>query len=222
MLIVIIPSYEAESGLSQLLPQLAGERVIVSDGGSVEGSLLCAAKAGASLACGAKGRGAQLRLGAHLAALSGDAQDWYLFLHADSSLPDGWRAVVARAMTQRDPRYFRFKAEATGWRAVLMNRMVGLRCWALRLPYGDQGLLVSRALYEQVGGYGAMPLFEDVDIVGRLKHAANLRPLPASLSTDVSQHWENGVWRRGLRNLRLLWRYKRGASVEELRQAYRQ
>lgn len=221
MLIIIIPTYQAETGLAQLLPQLSAARVIISDGGSTDGTLQCAAYAGTSLAVGASGRGAQLKLGAKLAVLSGAAEDWFLFLHADSQLPDDWQRVVDDAMQQGDPRYFRFKADARGWRAGIMNRMVALRCWALGLPYGDQGLLISRSLYLQVGGHAKMALFEDVELVERVRGAARLRPLPAALTTDVSKHWQDGLWRRGVRNLGLLWRYKRGATVAELLSAYK-
>jgi glycosyltransferase involved in cell wall biosynthesis len=220
VLSVIIPTFQAEPGLLRLLPQLQGQRVIVSDGGSTDGTLICAVRAGAVLAVGARGRGAQLKLGAKLAALSGDADDWYLFLHADSQLPDGWRDVVRDAMQQDAPRYFRFKADASGLKSLFMNRMVALRCWALGLPYGDQGLLISRALYEQVGGHAKMALFEDVELIERLRKVAAVRPLPVALTTDVSQHWQDGLWRRSLRNLGLLWRYKRGATVSELLKAY--
>lgn len=206
----------------RLLPQMPGERVIVSDGGSADSTLDCAARAGAVLALGASGRGAQLKLGAKLAVLSGGSGDWFLFLHADSQLPDDWRDVVQIAMTQERPRYFQFKADASGLKPFLMNQMVALRCWALGLPYGDQGLLISRALYEQVGGHAKMALFEDVDLVERLKRITKLRPLPAALTTDVSKHWRDGLWRRGTRNLGLLWRYKRGATVSDLLKAYSQ
>lgn len=220
MLIIIIPTYQAEQSLSRLLPQLQGERVIVSDGGSTDGTLTRVARADANLAIGATGRGAQLRLGAKLAELSGDADDWFLFLHADSQLPEGWQGAVDEAVRQGDPRYFRFKADARGLRAGFMNQMVALRCWALGLPYGDQGLLISRALYEQVGGHAKMALFEDVELVERLKKVARLRRLPVALTTDVSKHWQDGLWRRGVSNLGLLWRYKRGATVPELLKAY--
>lgn len=220
MLTIIIPTFQAEQGLRRLLPQLNDARVIVSDGGSEDGTLKFAVSTGASLAVGARGRGAQLKLGAKLAVLSGDPSDWFLFLHADSQLPDNWRDVVSTATAQTDPRYFRFKADASGLKPLFMNQMVALRCWALGLPYGDQGLLISRALYEQVGGHAKMALFEDVDLVERLKNVASLRPLPAALTTDVSKHWRDGLWRRGVRNLGLLWRYKRGATVSELLKAY--
>lgn len=221
MLIIIIPTYQAEAALERLLPQLAGHAVIVSDGGSTDATLKVAAKQGARLACGAKGRGAQLRLGAHLARRAGEEADWFLFLHADSQMSDGWEDVVESAMKTPHPRYFRFKADATGLFARVMNRMVALRCWALGLPYGDQGLLISRQLYEGVGGYSEMPLFEDVEMVERLKKTSSLKPLSHPLITDVSRHKRQGLWKRGLSNLRLLWRYKSGADVETLLREYR-
>lgn len=220
MLVVIIPTYCAEAGLKRLLPQLADVRTIVADGGSDDGTLKVVLKADGSLALGAKGRGSQLRLGARLAALSGEADDWFLFLHADSVLPDDWRNVVERAMSERNPRYFRFRADKPGLKARLMDNLVALRCWALGLPYGDQGLLVSRNLYERAGGYAPMSLFEDVELVDRLRKLARLRPLPIALTTDVSKHWRDGLWRRGTRNLKLLWRYRRGADVARLLQDY--
>lgn len=221
MLIIIIPTFQAEPGLVRLMSQLDDVRVVVSDGGSSDGTIFAALRGGAVIAQGASGRGAQLKLGAKLAALSGDADDWYLFLHADSQLPDNWQAVVNAATTQGDPRYFRFRADATGPRAMVMNGMVALRCWAWGLPYGDQGLLISRTLYASVGGHKKMALFEDVDLVERIKKVASLRPLPLALTTDVSKYWRDGLWRRGCRNLGLLRQYKRGASVAALLVAYK-
>ncbi|MGB3455249.1 MAG: hypothetical protein WBG08_12035 [Litorimonas sp.] len=220
-LFIVVPTYDAAAPLRGLLSQLAGERVIVSDGGSGDGTRCLAVAGGAVLAVGAKGRGGQLRLGAKHAILMGGSDDWFLFVHADSTLPEGWRAAVDRAIAEGDPRYFRFHADATGVAARFMDAMVGLRCRALGLPYGDQGLLISRALYQQLGGYADMVLFEDVDMVERVRRVARLRPLPVAMTTDVSRHRRDGLWRRGLRNLRLLWRYKRGADLDALLKAYR-
>lgn len=221
MLIIIIPTFEAESHLASLLKACQPDRTIVADGGSQDATLSIAIENGAVTTLGSKGRGPQLRLGAHLATLSSSPDDWFLFLHADSQLPDNWRSIVEAAMDEGDPCYFRFRAAQAGWRARFMDQMVALRCWALGLPYGDQGLLISRALYEEVGGYAPIPLFEDVDMVERIKKSARLRALPAALTTDVSAHWRDGLWRRGLRNLRLLWRYKRGTDIEALLDEYR-
>lgn len=217
---IIIPTRNAANSLPDLLkdiPSADGLRVIVADGGSTDGTLRVAARFGAILATGACGRGPQLALGAHLAVLSGEADDWFLFLHADSRLPRDWWRIVQRAMQNPYPRYFRFKANARGVRARLMEALVNFRAAGWGLPYGDQGLLIRRADYERIGGYKPMALFEDVDIVQRLD---NLRPLPLALTTDVSAYERDGYWARGRRNLALLKRFRHGESVDTLHSDY--
>lgn len=222
MLIVVIPTFNAAEPLSQLLEQLDGVRTIVSDGGSDDDTLQVALRHRATLSVGRSGRGAQLALGAKLAKLSGSPDDWFLFLHADSILPENWRAVIVPAIRHGNPRYFRFKASGSDFTSWWIDRMVALRCWAWKLPYGDQGLLISRTLYESLGGYSDMPLFEDVEIIDRINRKANLKPLPAALKTDISKHRRDGLWRRGLRNLGLLRRYRKGMSADALLERYSQ
>jgi hypothetical protein len=87
------------------------------------------------------------------------------------------------------------------------------------LPYGDQGLFLSRALYEAVGGYRAMPLMEDVDLVRRLGRA-RLAPLPARAITSAERWRRDGWWRRSARNLLTLSLYACGVSPERLARFY--
>ena len=148
-----------------MLRQLTGkvDRIIVSDCGSADDTIACAVKYGAIVAAGAKGRGQQLALGADWAA---DA-DWLLFVHADNSLPDNWRDIVVRHI-QRHPQsagYFRYRANGKGIWPRIMEFGVLMRCQWWGLPYGDQGLLISRKAYEAVGGYPKQSLFEDVAII---------------------------------------------------------
>ena len=63
---------------------------------------------------------------------------------------------------------FRFALDDEGVRPRLLEQLVALRCAALRLPYGDQGLLIPKRLYDAVGGYRPLALMEDVDLVRRL------------------------------------------------------
>jgi len=224
MLAVIIPTLNAERCLPSLLPELQDVRLVISDGGSTDNTLKLALDSKAVIARGAPGRGAQMARGAELASAD-DGVSGYLFLHADCTLLDGWQAIVEKALQKSNTAwYFSYQPEGSGWSVTWLRFIVWLRGWAWNLPYGDQGLLISREMYEALGGYDrSKPLFEDVDIVDRIKTQFGrraLRKLPMALRTDISDHTKQGVWARGWRNYRLLRAYRSGAPVEDLLRRY--
>ena len=88
----------------------------------------------------------------------------------------------------------------------LVEGLVGLRCFLLALPYGDQGLLISRKLYDELGGFRAIPLMEDVDLVGRLKRR-QLVALKSRAVTSAQRYQAEGYFSRGVRNLGLMLLY---------------
>jgi hypothetical protein len=71
------------------------------------------------------------------------------------------------------------------------------------LPYGDQGLLISKRLYNNIGGFKPISLMEDVDIVRRLgrRRIAFLR---SEATTSASRYRSESYLRRTLRNLACL------------------
>jgi hypothetical protein len=89
----------------------------------------------------------------------------------------------------------------------------------LALPYGDQGLLISRALYDQIGGYRPLPLMEDVDLVRRLGRR-RLAVLPADAVTSAARWRRDGWARRSARNLACLALHRLGMSEERVRKLY--
>src|SRR5688500_7261546 len=97
MLSLVIPAFDAAAGLggtlASLAPELAGGEVVVADGGSADATVAIAVGAGARVVQAPHGRGSQLRAGAEAAR-----GDWLLFLHADTKLAPGWRAVAERFM----------------------------------------------------------------------------------------------------------------------------
>lgn len=228
MLGIIIPTRNAADHLPDLLATLgnAPVRIVVSDGGSTDKTLNIALPADAVLAVGNMSRGGQLARGADLCGADGRISH-YLFLHADCLLPKDWADAVQIAMGhEKTAWYFRFDpAGVRGVKRAWLCFIVGLRCWAWKLPYGDQGLLMSRSLYEAMGGYRTdYPLFEDVDMAERIVKShgrGGLKPLPLAMKTDVSAHIQDGIWRRGWRNYKLLRAYKSGVSVTDLLRRYK-
>lgn len=224
---IVIPVLNDKAALSALLTSIkpSGAPIVVSDGISSDGSLEVAIGNGVRLIVGCPGRGTQLRRGAR-AANAGD-RDWYLFLHADSQLPPGWLDICRAHMTiHSGAAYFRFKIANTGaprMQVFLFELGVMLRNLIFALPYGDQGLLISKTLYDEVGGYIGQPLFEDVAIVRSIKTKKGrraLRRLPAALLTNPARHLRDGFWRRSWRNIMLLHAYYRDVPMADLVRRY--
>lgn len=217
MLSVVIPALNAGAVLTECIASLAGaDEIVVVDGGSMDDTVAVAAEAGAAIVHAPRGRGAQLHAGA--AAARGD---WLLFLHADTKLGRGWRDAVAQHVASHGDgaACFRFQLDDRVWQARVLERAVLLRVRWLRLPYGDQGLLISRALYEAVGGFRALPLMEDVDLMRRLG-PRRLRMLDVAAVTSA-ERWRQGGWlRRSARNFACLALYTVGVSPERIARLY--
>jgi rSAM/selenodomain-associated transferase 2 len=192
--------------------------LIVADGGSSDGTAAHARAAGARVIAAPRGRGSQLAAGA--AAATGD---WLLFLHADCRLEPGWEAVVGTFLAAPKARsragYFDFALDDEAPAARRLERIVAWRCRGLALPYGDQGLLIARTLYEAVGGFRPLPLMEDVDLVRRLGRR-RLARIGARCISSARRYRRDGYLRRPLRNLLCLSLYFAGLPVERIVRLY--
>jgi rSAM/selenodomain-associated transferase 2 len=220
---VVIPTLDEAASLSSTLAALAGapaiREVIVADGGSADATAAVAVASGAWVVTAARGRGTQLAAGA--GAASGA---WLLFLHADCRPLPGWQSAVGRfvaapAATNRAG-YFDLVLDDQSGAARRLEHLVAWRCRILALPYGDQGLLISRRLYDAVGGFAPLPLMEDVDIVRRLGRR-RLARIGARCSASARNYRRGGYWRRPVRNLACLALYFGGVPPERILRLYR-
>ena len=217
---VVIPTLDAGPELPGCLAALmegvgAGliREVVVSDGGSRDATLSLAREAGAVVVEGPPGRGGQLRRG--VAVSRGP---WLLILHADTRLDPGWsEAVRAHIGAGGEAAWFRlaFRAEGLAPRLVASWANLRSRCG---LPYGDQGLVIPRALHDEVGGYEDIALMEDVSLARRLR--GRMRGLPVVARTGAARYRAQGWARRGARNLLTLARYFAGADPARLARGY--
>jgi rSAM/selenodomain-associated transferase 2 len=202
-LTIVVPALDAARTLGATLDacaEAAGAEVLVVDGGSRDATREVARRRGARVLESMPGRGRQLALGAGAAR-----GDWLLFLHADTRPTPGWIAAARAFMAEGAERaaYFAFALDDPSPEARRLERQVAWRCRALALPYGDQGLLIARALYEAVGGFRPLPLMEDVDFVRRLGRR-RLAALPVRAVTSA-ERWRREGWRlRSARNLACL------------------
>jgi len=218
---IIIPTLNAAPSLATTLAQLRAanaDEIVVADGGSIDKTTGIAVAAGARVIDAPRGRGTQLAAGAAVASGS-----WLLFLHGDCRLQDGWAAAIAVFMRQpwadSHAGYFDFALDDPDPAARRLERIVAWRCRVLALPYGDQGLLISRNLYQAIGGYAPLPVMEDVDVARRLGRR-RLARIGVGCVTSAARYRRDGYWRRPLRNLLCLSLYFAGVPPERIVRIY--
>lgn len=218
-LTVIIPTLDAARHLSGCLDAFgATEAIIVADGGSSDATAEIAARHGATFAPCPCGRGPQLIAGAAIAST-----EWLLFVHADTVLDPGWRTEVATFTANPANReraaVFVFALDDASKPARRLQAMVRWRSRALALPYGDQGILIHRELYDSLGGYRPWAMMEDVDMIRRIGRR-RLAQLNTRAVTSADRWRREGWTRRSARNIGCLALYYLGLPPRHIQKLY--
>ncbi len=225
MISVVIPTLNAAAHLPRALaPLVQGmahgliKQVIIADGGSTDETLEIAEAAGCEIVVSEPGRAKQLRAGVELARAN-----WLLFLNPDTALNAGWVSEAERFMSQPQARKraaaFRLAFHDTSPGARHVVFWARLRARVMKLPYGDQGMLISRLLYDALGGYPDIPLMEDVELARRIG-PKRLTILETEAVSMAEKYRREGYGKRAWRNLTLMTRYLLGADPVELAKAY--
>jgi rSAM/selenodomain-associated transferase 2 len=197
---IIIPTLDEAEVVVALLQQLQslrarGHEVILADGGSKDDTVALAEPLADRVLVTAAGRARQMNAGA---AVANGQMLW--FVHADSRIPERADECILKSA---DPVWGRFNVHLSGDRMLLrvVERLMNLRSRITGIATGDQGIFVSRALFERIGGYADLPLMEDIDLSKRLKREQTPVCLHNTLTTS-SRRWEQkGI----VRTILLMW-----------------
>jgi rSAM/selenodomain-associated transferase 2 len=203
-LTIIVPVLDEAAIIVAALRGLAplrarGAEIIVADGYSRDGTAQLVKPFADRVITVPRGRGAAMNAGAALG--TGNA---LLFLHADTTLPDGADLLIDAALARRS--WGRFDLRIAGCHPFLavVARMINWRSRLTGIATGDQAIFVTRKAFEAVGGFPDLPLMEDIAISRRLKRLC--RPYCiATPAVTSGRRWEhNGV----LRTILLMWRLR--------------
>ena len=217
---VVIPVLGDAVELDALLEQLTAqgpEQVIVVSGSADAGVAAVCARHGCEHMETAANRGAQLDAGARRATAR---VLW--FVHADADVPRDALAVIGAAVRGgAESGCFRFAFQGPpAWHKRLLAELVALRIRCGGMVYGDQGIFARGDVYFELGGFPAWPLFEEVQLVRRLRARGTFRVLPRSLAV-ATRRWERDGWlRRALHNRWLALRFALGSRPDVLAARY--
>lgn len=181
---IIIPTLNEARSINATLDAVMSidgrVEVIVVDSGSLDGTVEIVRGRGVRLITSERGRGAQMHAGA--CAAGGNAL-W--FLHADTQPSADCAERIVEAL--RDPEMvagnFSVRFDGTR-RAARFLTWLYPRLRRLGLCYGDSAIFVRREAYSQVGGFQPFPIFEDLDLVRRLRKRGRVAHLPTIVTTS--------------------------------------
>ncbi|MCK7595106.1 glycosyl transferase family 2 [Pseudomarimonas salicorniae] len=215
-LCVVVPVGPGDVAWRRLLPQLEAlpetAEIIFSgvdgDPGAPAAQALPGLERCLCLA-GPAGRAAQQNRGA-----AAGRNGWLWFLHADSRLHPRALARIATLPDRPALAYFDLAFD-DGPRGMPINRLGAfIRSRWLRMPFGDQGLLLPRRQFEALGGFDeTVGPGEDHALVWKARRAGlPLHPLGVPLYTSARRYAEHGWLRTTARHLRMTFEQARRFS----------
>ena len=200
---IIIPVRNEAANIGRLLCALQayrdrGHEVIVVDGGSVDDTVIIAKSLADTVLQTTAGRSKQMNAGSDQA--KGEVL-W--FLHADSELPEQADELIITAVTTGTFTWGRFDVRLSGRKILLrvVEKMMNLRSRLTGVATGDQGIFISRKLFDQVGGYPDQLLIEDIALCKELKKYQSPVSLRETMVTSSRRWEENGI----IRTILLMW-----------------
>ena len=220
---VIVPALNEADGIEDMLQALQDMRVrgieiIVADGGSSDNTVAICAPLADRVIIADTGRARQMQAGA---ALARGSVLW--FLHADSRAPRDADLSIATALASGNRHWGRFDVRFphAGLLLEVVATLMSLRSRLTGIATGDQGIFVTRELFEHVNGYPLIPLMEDIALSRRLKRHSRPACLHEKLITSARRWQVQGT----LRTILVMWSlrlaYFLGASPAWLAQFYR-
>ncbi len=203
MIWIIIPTLNEEQALPDtllhLFKQTGAYRVVVVDGGSSDRTCaIVRAHPQVDLLMARKGRCWQMNAGADFARQLGAAlNDWLLFLHADTLLPEEAieKLNYMEANHEIQAGGFRHRFSGADWRLRLISLLDNYRCRYSRIIYGDQALFVRAGLFERLQGFPDQPILEDVAFCQKLIRHTRPVLVHTPVVTDARKFIKMGVWR---------------------------
>lgn len=218
---VVIPTLNEAMVLPRTLLALQGLRargheVVVVDGGSQDETVALAQSQADVVVSSPPGRAQQMNLGASVAT-----GDTLLFLHADSLPPEDLDQQIFECRQSSVWGRFRIRIEGRSWQLPMVAWFINHRSRITNVATGDQGIFISKAVFDTIGGFPNISLMEDVALTKQLRKLAP-SAIPRSPITTSGRRWDDlGAWRTIVLMWKLRFLFWLGTNPHTLAKMYR-
>ena len=127
--------------------------------------------------------------------------NYFFFLHADATLPQQWCKMIEEQFLQKTDKIAAvFKIKFNGQMMIL--RLIEISSFSrtkfLAIPYGDQGLFMSKDNYFKNGGFPPVAIMEEYVFYSKFLTRTNLVIIDACIRTNYIrvEHKISNVLRR--------------------------
>ncbi|MBN3951833.1 MAG: TIGR04283 family arsenosugar biosynthesis glycosyltransferase [Nostoc sp.] len=219
---IIIPTLNEAGNIKEAIATTQPSKdieVIIVDAGSEDGTVEIAQSLNIKVISSSPGRAVQMNAGA--VAASGDI---LLFLHADTRLPTGFDNMIRTALQQPGTvaGAFNLRIDASLLSLRWVEWGVNARSHFYQMPYGDQAIFLTKAVFQQIGGFPELPIMEDFELMRRLKRTGCIVIILTPVVTSARRWLQKGVFKTTLLNQLVIIAYLLGVSPERICRWYRQ
>lgn len=219
---IIIPTLNEAANIKQAIATTQPStniEVIVVDAGSQDDTVAIADSLGIKVILSTPGRAVQMNAGAAVAK-----GEILLFLHADTHLPLGFDDMIRTSLQQPGivAGAFTLQIAAPLLALRLVEWGVKWRSHFLQIPYGDQAIFITKAIFQEMGGFPELPIMEDFELIRRLKRIGKIAILPTPVVTSARRWLKKGIFQTTLINQIVIIGYLFGVPPQRLRNWYRQ
>ena len=220
---IIIPTYNEEETIVSLMNQLKGIKdrceIVFVDGGSTDNTVKLIEESKFRLLHSKKGRNNQMNLG----ALSVEA-DILFFLHCDSTLPPNPLKEILDLMEVYRAGCFGIAFKSLSPLMFICRYISNHRVFDRKVMFGDQGIVIDRDLFMEIGMYPDLPIMEDYQLSLTLKEKGVKLGMARHRIYTSARRFKGGP----IRKLRLMWKmnrlrakYRKGVNIEDISAMYK-